>query len=224
MKVKFVDDGSVAVSVNLKSSLIPDVQDRPRPLNYHERTGHVLPEDNNLLHHYIRDTEKFTQQNKMIINKQKTKVISFTKSRKWDFPPELSFSDGTPIECVPSVRLVGVLVSQDLKWFQNTKFICEKARRKLWILRRMQALELNQFQLFDVYTKEIRSILEMAVPVWHPGLTKQQAKDIETIQKYLLKLSSNTITQTMSWPVRNSTQSHLRNAELNCATDLPGRT
>ena len=63
-----------------------------------------------------------------------------------------------------SVRLVGVLMTQDLKWFQNTKFICEKARSKLWILRRMQALELNQFQLFDVYTKEIRSILEMAVP------------------------------------------------------------
>ena len=145
VKVKFVDDGSVAVSVNLKSCLIPDEQDRPRPLKYHERTCHVLPEDNNLLHHYIRDTEEFTQQNKMIINKQKTKVISFTKSRKWDFPPELSFSDGTPIECVPSVRLVGVLVTQDLKWFQNTKFICEKARSKLWILRRMQALELNQF-------------------------------------------------------------------------------
>ena len=124
----------------------------------------------------------------MIINKQKTKLISFTKSRKWDFPPELSFSDGTPIECVPSVRLVGVLVTQDLKWFQNTKFICEKARSKLWILRRMQALELNQFQLFDVYTKEIRSILEMAVPVWHPGLTKQQTKDIEAIQKISFKI------------------------------------
>ena len=36
----------------------------------------------------------------------------------------LSFSDGTSIECVPSVRLVGVIVSQDLKWFQNTKYIC----------------------------------------------------------------------------------------------------
>ena len=45
VKVKFVDDGSVAVSVNLKSCLIPDEQDRPRPLNYNERTRHVLPED-----------------------------------------------------------------------------------------------------------------------------------------------------------------------------------
>ena len=36
VKVKFVDDGTVAVSVNLKSSLIPDPVERARPLNYHE--------------------------------------------------------------------------------------------------------------------------------------------------------------------------------------------
>ena len=100
-KVKFVDDGTVAVSVNLKSCIIPDSVDRPKPHNYHERTGHVLPDQNNLLQFYIRDTEDFVSENLMVINKQKTKVISFTKSRKWDFPPELTFSDGTMIECVP---------------------------------------------------------------------------------------------------------------------------
>ena len=52
----------------------------------------------------------------------------------------------------------------------------------------MQALELNQFQLFDVYMKEIRSILEMAVPVWHSSLTKQQSRDIENIQKLAFKV------------------------------------
>ena len=42
-KVKFVDDGSVAVSVDLKACLVPDPVQRPRPLNYHECTGHKLP-------------------------------------------------------------------------------------------------------------------------------------------------------------------------------------
>ena len=124
----------------------------------------------------------------MIINKQKTKVISFKKSKKLDFPPEMMFSDGTHIECVPSVRLVGVILSQDLKWSENTRYICAKARRKLWILRRMQALDLNEFQLFDVYMKEIRSILEMAVPAWHSSLTKMQSKEIENVQKLALKI------------------------------------
>ena len=188
VKVKFVDDGVVAVSVNLKSSVVPDPVVRPRPNNYHERTGHVLPVKNNLLQCYISEAEEFTTDNKMVINKQKTKVISFTKSKKWDFPPELRFSDGTEIECVPSIKMVGVLVSHDLKWSKNTEYICGKARSKLWILRRMKNLDLNFFQLFDVYSKEIRSIVEMAVPVWNPGITKQQAVDIERIQKLAFKI------------------------------------
>ena len=111
----------------------------------------------------------------MVINKKQTKVISFSKSRKWAFPPELQFSVVTPIEYVSDIWLVGMVVSQDLKWFKNTAYICQKARQKLWILRRMLKLDLDIYQMFDVYTKEIRSILEMAVPVWHSGLTNQQS-------------------------------------------------
>ena len=187
-KVKFVDDGTVAVSVDLKACLVPDPVQRARPLNYHERTGHILPAENNMLQYYISDTEEYVSENKMIINKHKTKVISFTKSRKWDFPPELQFSDGAQLECVPETKLLGVIVSQDLKWNKNTDYICQKARQKLWILRRMLNFDLTVYQLFDVYIKEVRSILELAVPVWHSGLTKQHTADIEGIQKVAFKI------------------------------------
>ena len=33
-KVKFVDDGSVAVSINLKLNLVPDPVERPKPLTF----------------------------------------------------------------------------------------------------------------------------------------------------------------------------------------------
>ena len=42
--------------------------------------------------------------------------------------------------------------------------------------------------MFDVYCKEVRSILELAVPVWHPGLTKKESLDIEGIQKIAMKI------------------------------------
>ena len=187
-KVKFVDDGTVAVSIDLKACLVPDPVQRARPLNFHERTGHILPEENNLLQHFISDTEQFVSENKMVINKDKTKVISFTKSRKWDFPPEVHFSDGTHIEYISETKLVGVIVSEDLKWHKNTAYICGKARSKLWILRRLLKVDLDIHQMFDVYSKEIRSILEMAVPVWHPGLTKKQSADIESVQKMAMKI------------------------------------
>ena len=187
-KVKFVDDGTVAVSIDLKQCLVPDPVNRPRPVNYHERTGHVLPPENNLLQFYMEDTENFVEDNKMKINMKKTKVISFTKSRKWDFPPELKFSDGTLIEYIPDTKLVGVVLSENLRWHKNTDYICQKARQKIWILRRMVKLDLDAYTMFDVYTKEVRSVLELAVPVWHPGLTKQQSSDIERIQRISFKI------------------------------------
>ena len=56
------------------------------------------------------------------------------------------------------------------------------------MLRRMLKLKLNIHQMFDAYIKEVRSMLELAVPVWHPGLTAKQSSDIERIQKLAFKI------------------------------------
>ena len=181
--MKFIDDGTVAVSLNLKSSLVHDSAQRPKPVNYSERTCQVLPPQNNLLQHYLEDAEVFTFQNKMKINPNKTKIIKFNKSRKQDFPPELFLSDNEKLEVVPEIKLVGVLVTQGLKWQKNTDYICAKARQKLWVLRRLQKFNIETDKLLDVYKKEVRSLLEYAVPVWNSGLTQNQSNQIERVQK-----------------------------------------
>ena len=56
----------------------------------------------------------------------------------------------------------------------------------------MKNKELDIFQLLDIYTKEIRSILEIAVLVWHPGLTRPQVVDIESIQKVAFRIILDT--------------------------------
>ena len=40
----------------------------------------------------------------------------------------------------------------------------------------------------DVYVKEIRSLLELAVPAWHSGLTQKQSLDIERVQKVAVRV------------------------------------
>ena len=91
----------------------------------------------------------------MSINPKKTKIMKFNKSRKHDFPPELYFSDKQRLELVQEVKLVGVVVSQDLKWQKNVDFICKKACQKLWVLRRLKKFNIKTYQLFDVYQKEV---------------------------------------------------------------------
>ena len=182
VKVKFIDDGSVPVSVDL-SDLVPDHTDRQRPLSFRERAGLVLPRENNLLQFYIHDVETFASNNNMIIIKKKTQGMLFTFSRKLDFPPEIFFSNGSFLETISETTLLGVVITDDLKWKKNTSHICTKARQKLWMLRRLILLDFSVHELFDVYRKEIRSVLEYAVPVWHGGLTLRQSSEIETVQK-----------------------------------------
>ena len=124
----------------------------------------------------------------MIINKKKTQVMIFNKSRKYDFPPEIKFDDGEQLEVIPETKLLGVIISEDLSWHRNTNYICKQAREKLWILRRMINLNLGDDRLYDVYCKEIRSLLEYAVPLWHSALTKKDSAMIESIQKIAFKI------------------------------------
>ena len=92
------------------------------------------------------------------------------------------------LEVVSEIKFVGVIVNHDLRWQKNTDYICQKATEKLWTLRRLQKFSLDTFQIFDVYVKEVRSLLEYAVPVWHSGLTNKQTNQIEKIQKIAFKI------------------------------------
>ena len=124
----------------------------------------------------------------MVIIMKKSHAMHFTQAKKFDFPPEMSFLDGTKVQIVQQTTLRGVIITDDLKWKQNTSFICLKARQKLWTLKRMKLLYLNEIELFDVYKKEIRSVLEYFAPVWHSSITKKQTSEIENIQKVAFKL------------------------------------
>ena len=79
----------------------------------------------------------------MVINKQKTKIMCFSKSRKIDFPHEIFFEDGAQLEVISETTLLSLVIFTDLSWGRNTEFICQKARRKLWILRRLLSFYLN---------------------------------------------------------------------------------
>ena len=43
-------------------------------------------------------------------------------------------------------------------------------------------------QLIDAYVKEVRSLLELAVPVWHCSISKSQCQKIERVQKVAIRI------------------------------------
>ena len=70
-----------------------------------------------------------------------------------------------------------------MKWNAHIEDMVTRANKKLWILRRLSFLGASQTDLLDIYTKQIRSILEYAVPAWHGSTSQADKCDIERVQK-----------------------------------------
>ena len=124
----------------------------------------------------------------MTINKGKTKTMIFNMTRMFQFPPEISLAEPEFLEVVDEAKILGVIISNDLKWTKNTDYIVQKALKNIWVIRRMKNLGFDDHTLKDIYLKEIRSVLEFAVPVWTGALTQKDSDRIENIQKRVFKL------------------------------------
>ena len=92
------------------------------------------------------------------------------------------------IELVEEMKILGVVITSDLKFGNNTQYIVERAFNRVWMLRRLKNLGASRSQLLDVYTKQVRSVLELAVPVWHSSLTVADKLSIERVQKAALQI------------------------------------
>ena len=119
----------------------------------------------------------------MKINGSKCKIMLFNRSRKYDFMPNVKFSENQSGEVVEEMKLLGVHFSSDLKWHSHIKHIAKSANTKLWVIRRLKKLGAENSILIDLYNKQIRSTLEYACPVWAPGLTQSDIKELERVQK-----------------------------------------
>ena len=86
-------------------------------------------------------------------------------------------------DLVEESKLLGVIIRSDLSWASNTEYIVKRANSKLWCLRRIKGYGADQDDLMDVYHKQVRSIIEYAVPVWHSSITGEERLQLERVQK-----------------------------------------
>ena len=69
--------------------------------------------EKNKLQENFDDVEKFCSIHKNVINKKKTKTVSFNTATNKDFTPRISNSDGTQYDNVDQFKLLGVHFETD---------------------------------------------------------------------------------------------------------------
>ena len=183
LHLKYIDDLSFLTSINVKKDLIENPVAPERPVTYHNRTNHILPNEKNVLQEQMDRLTAFVTENEMKINPQKSKIMVFNPNKKYDFHPTVTTDTGTTLDIEEEFKLLGIKITSDMKWHANTQYICAKGYSKLWMLRNLKKLGASIPDLLDVYIKQCRSVLELAVPAWSPGLTVGDSNKIERVQK-----------------------------------------
>jgi hypothetical protein len=188
-KVKWIDDLSVMAALHLPTSLVPDTRpDIQRPVPYRGRHGLRLPDELNELQYELDCMNLYAENHLMSINHIKTKVLLFSRHKKYDFLPEMHLTPNTHIEVVEEMKIVGFVLRSDLKTISNTNYIIGKAYKRMWIIRRLKALGASRVRLLDVLRKQVLSVLNLGVPAWDCFLTLQERVDLERVLKTGLRI------------------------------------
>ena len=188
--LKYIDDLSYLTSINLKTKLEVNQDPNPiRPVAFHDRTGHHLPDQDCEIINQIEKLEGFVDEHQMRINSDKTKVMLFNTSTARDFMPRVNIGNSDQnLEVVDQLKLLGIIITSDMKWHANTEYLCIKGYNRLWMLRNLKKVGATKEELLDVYFKQCRNILELAVPVWTRGLKKEDIVQLQRVQKTALAI------------------------------------
>ena len=91
-------------------------------------------------------------------------------------------------EVVKETKLLGVFITNDLKWNKNTEQLVKDANKRMRVLHRAAQFSSNKQDLLVIYKMFIRSKLEQSASVWHSSLSKCNESDLERVQKSALKV------------------------------------
>ena len=86
----------------------------------------------------------------MRIDESKTKIMIFNLTKSLQFPPEVGFNGDQNLEVVRKAKILGIVISVDLKWSEKTDSIISNAKSRLWTLRTMKRLGISIDVIFEV--------------------------------------------------------------------------
>jgi len=97
----------------------------------------------------------------------------------------------TYVERVTTFKLLGVYISDDLKWARHVDALASKVASRMYFLTQLKRSGASTEDLISFFASVIRPVLEYACPVWHSNLTKGQHDLLESLQKRALKIIFN---------------------------------
>ncbi|KAI4898317.1 hypothetical protein NFI96_007793 [Prochilodus magdalenae] len=90
---------------------------------------------------------------------------------------------GSAVEVVSSYRYLGVHLSNNLTWSNNTSSLVRKAHQRLYFLRRLRRAGLGSSVLTSFYRCVVESVLCSSINVWHGSCSAADRKALQRVVK-----------------------------------------
>ncbi|PFX20773.1 putative RNA-directed DNA polymerase from transposon BS [Stylophora pistillata] len=148
----------------------------------------IIPTNSpSVLNYIVNDINSYACQNNMRLNPRKCKVLTVDFLLYNSCVPMPIMVGGSLVEQVPSFKLLGVHVSEDLTWTVHIDWLVKRANRRMFALRQLRKCGVPPKDIVAVYCALVRSILEYASAVF-ADLPKYLDNALEDVQKRALSI------------------------------------
>ena len=113
------------------------------------------------------------------------KIFNFTED--FQFSTRL-YLENKLLEIINETKLLGTIITTDLKWYKNTEMLVKKSYQRMMILHKLYAFKVDVMDLVNIYILYIRSLLEQSCQVWHFSISEEEVADLERVQKVACRI------------------------------------
>ena len=187
LRFKYFDDASVLEIVNLLSVGLASHLSKNSILNNIPEHNQFIPSEHLQSTEYLKNVHEWSTAQKMELNIEKSNMMLFNFTHDHQFTTEVNYKNEN-LKIVDEKKLLGTIITTDLKWHRNTQYIVKSAYASFSILHKISEFGASNSDMVTIYTSYIRSVLEQSCTIWHSSLTVEDSEDIERLQKCDLKV------------------------------------
>jgi ribosomal protein L20 len=135
----------------------------------------------------LNSVAEWCHTNKLIINVSKTKEMVLSNKRSNPMPPPISL-ESKEVERVSEYKYLGTVIDEKLTFHPNTKYIVQKARKRLFKLKKMSYLNFSSKTITMCYKSFIESVLLYNIDILYHLLSANDKGELQHVIKSASKL------------------------------------
>ena len=136
----------------------------------------------------INEITQWPEINKFQLHPKKCKELRISFSRSPAIRELVLINETAIIDLVKSVKVLGVIIQDNLKWNQHVDATVTKAAKRLYFLIQLKRAHVPAKDLVCFYIACIQSVLLYACQVFHYSLPEYLSSAVERVQKRAMRI------------------------------------